>query len=114
MAHGGPEQSRAGLDVELQPLREALQEVQELRRAALLWLGLFERALFWLRKARKAQEKLANDFKTAKEAQARRLFEALSGASGLWGPGSGSAMARRSERGPEALRHRLSSTCGTP
>ena len=48
----------AGLDVELQPLREALQEVQELRRAALL-------------KARKAQEKLANDFKTAKEAQAR-------------------------------------------
>ena len=48
MAHGGPEQSRAGLDVELQPLREALQEVQELRRAALLWLGLFERALFWL------------------------------------------------------------------
>jgi len=45
-----------GLDLELQPLREALKEVQELRKAALL-------------KARKAQEKLANDFKTAKEAQ---------------------------------------------
>ncbi|CAK9050825.1 unnamed protein product [Durusdinium trenchii] len=45
-----------GLDAELQPLREALKEVHELRKAALL-------------KARKAQEKLANDFKTAKEAQ---------------------------------------------
>ncbi|CAJ1381276.1 unnamed protein product [Effrenium voratum] len=45
-----------GLNAELQPLREALKEVHELRKAALL-------------KARKAQEKLANDFKTAKEAQ---------------------------------------------
>lgn len=45
-----------GLDQELQPVREALQEVNELRKAA-LW------------KARQAQEKLASEFKTAKEAQ---------------------------------------------
>lgn len=45
-----------GLKEELAPLRSALAEVDELRKAALL-------------KARKAQEKLAGDFKTAKEAQ---------------------------------------------
>jgi len=45
-----------GLNAELDPLRAALAEVEELRKAALL-------------KARKAQEKLANDFKTVKEAQ---------------------------------------------